>query len=84
MQATVVAENISDQARQYRNCSSRSLSVVCFVTRRSAASTDQDFIPGHLRKFHKIVKEGLFRGPDRIFIQELPRSIPEELSCKHL
>ena len=78
---------VTDQVRHYRNCSSRNLfwhkkqRYVCLLIRTSY----QNLIPGHLRKFQRIVKEGpsIYRRSHEIFIQELPMSIPEEVSYKH-
>ena len=75
---------VTDQVRHYRNCSSRNLfwhkkqRYVCLLIRTSY----QNLIPGHLRKFQRIVKEGpsIYRPSHEIFIQELPMSIPEEVS----
>ena len=43
----------------------------------------QDLIPRLLREFHNIVKEGPSEESYKIFIQEPPKSISEELSYKH-
>ena len=63
----------------------------CFGTRSNAMSTHQDLIPephtrtSTVREFQKIVKEGpsMYRGSHKIFRQEHPMSIPEELVDKH-
>ena len=39
-----------------------------------------NLIPGYWTEFQKIVKQGPWRGPDQIIIQEFPMRIPEELS----
>ena len=41
------------------------------------------FMPGPRKEYNKIVKKGPWTGSDKIFIEEPPDTIPEELSHKH-
>jgi hypothetical protein len=62
---------------------------ICFGTRNNAMSTHQDLIPEPFTRTYKtiqkIVQEGpsINKGSHKIFRQDLPMSIPEELSDKH-
>lgn len=61
----------------------------CSGTRSNAISTHQDLIPEpHTRTPKRISQDPqrrtFYKGSYKIFIQELPMSIPEELSYKHL
>jgi hypothetical protein len=40
-------------------------------------------MPGPRKEYNKIVKKGPWTGSDKIFIEEPPDTIPEELSHKH-
>ena len=56
-----------------------------FVTRSHNMSTDRGLTGGpHIRKSRKMPRDFKSRGSNKIFTQELPKSIPQELSCKHL
>ena len=48
-------------------------------------STDRGLTGGpQIRKSRKMPRDFKSRGSNKIFTQELPKSIPQELSCKHL
>ena len=69
------------QVRHCRKCDRRSS---FWHSKQFIRTSYQNLIGAHLGEFQKIVKEGpLSRGSHKIFIQELPMSIPEELSYKH-
>lgn len=56
-----------------------------FVTRSHNMSTDRGLTGGpQIRKSRKLPRDFKSRGSNKIFTQELPESIPQELSCKHL
>lgn len=56
-----------------------------FVTRSHNMSTDRGLRGGpQIRKSRKMPRDFKSRGSNKIFTQELPKSIPQELSCKHL
>jgi hypothetical protein len=63
--STVATETVTNQAKHYKNRSSRKeFAFVSFVARSRAMSIDQDLI--HPRESHKIVKEGPSRGSYKI------------------
>ena len=74
----------TDQIWHYPKCSSRNFFLAQEATLCMRTSY-KNLIPGHLRESQKTVREGpsAYRGSWKIFIQELPMSIPEEFSYKH-